>query len=109
MMIDVDGLSRRLGVLLTQYLCIATLLYKYDVLKHSNAYAQEFNKVKGADNSHYYAHSLHVQYYVNHVRRINVQHKDTKSSNHSETISYNIYSTLLYTTKYLPTNYISNL
>ena len=43
-----------------------------------------------AANSHSHAHSLRVQYYVNHVRRTNVQHRDTKSSNHSKIISHNV-------------------
>ena len=51
-------------------------------------------------NSHYHAHSLRIKYYVNCVRRTNVQHTDTKSSNHSEIISHNLYSTLLCTTNH---------
>ena len=52
-------------------------------------------------NSHNYAHSLCIQYYVNHVPRTNVQHTDTKSTSHSEIISYYLYdSTLLCTTNH---------
>ena len=56
-------------------------------------------------DSRYHAHSLRIQYYANHVRKTNVQHTDTKSGNHSEIISHNLYSTLLLcTTNYLPSN-----
>ena len=38
MMIDVDGLSRRFGLSMAQYLCIAALLHKIDVGNRPHVY-----------------------------------------------------------------------
>ena len=48
MMIDVDGLSRRFGAIIAQHLCVAALLYKYDVMKRPDAYNQDLSEVDGA-------------------------------------------------------------
>ena len=47
-MIDFDGLKRRFGGDIAQYLYIAVLLHKYDVVKHPGAYTQGFIKFNGA-------------------------------------------------------------
>ena len=45
MMVDVDGLTRRFGPALTNYMCVAGLLHSVDVKKRPNAYESTLSAV----------------------------------------------------------------